>query len=122
MAVNFKGERSGAEGQDRHDTTVKIVRWRGGQHPTFEAIAAQMAQEGLRPYTSSHGPNSRFGACSYSTGKVLYCAEGSVEIVLPDLNQTTLLRPGDRLEMPRGVRYSAIVGARGASCIESQKQ
>ena len=121
MAVNFKDDKSSGEGQDRHITTVKIVRWRGGQHPTFEAIAAQMEQEGLRPYAASHGPNSRFSAFSYSAGKVLYCAEGSLEIILPVLNQTASLRSGDRLELPRAVRLTAIVGSRGARCIESQK-
>ena len=121
MAVNFRDDKSSGEGRREPISSVKVIRWRGGQHPTYQAITAKMEQEGLRPYAAAHGPNSRFGACSYSAGKVLYCAEGSIEIILPDLNQTAVLRPGDRLEMPRGVRYNAIVGSRGARCIESQK-
>ena len=81
-----------------------------------------MQQEGLRPYTWSNGPNFRHTTRSHGYNKVLYCVEGSVEVVLPDVNQSVVLRPGDRLDLPRGVRHAAIVGPGGAQCVESPKQ
>jgi mannose-6-phosphate isomerase-like protein (cupin superfamily) len=101
---------------------VKIVRWHGGQHPTYRTITQKMEQEGLRPYAWSNGPNFRYTARSHGYSKVLYCVEGSIEVVLPDANQSVVLRPGDRMELPRGVRHAAIIGPRGAQCVESPKQ
>src|SRR5260221_1483124 len=117
MAVNYRDDKSNREGHSERLSSVKITRWHGGQHPTYQTISALMEQEGLRPYAASHGPNSRYAGCSYSAGRVMYCAEGSLEVIFPDLNQTTVLRPGDRVELPRSVRYTAIVGPRGARCI-----
>jgi mannose-6-phosphate isomerase-like protein (cupin superfamily) len=100
---------------------IKIIRWRGGQHPTYQAISQKMTQEGLRPYAWSNGPNFRQAARSHGYHKVLYCVEGTLEVVLPDMKQSVLLRPGDRVELPRGVRHEAITGPRGAQCLESVK-
>src|SRR5438067_258724 len=101
---------------------IKIIRWRGGQHPTHQAITQKLQQEGLRPYTWKNGPNYRDAVRSHGYSKILYCVEGSIEIVLPDVNQTVLLRPGDRMELPRGVRHATIIGPQGAQCVESVKQ
>jgi hypothetical protein len=100
---------------------IKIIRWRGGQHPTYQAISQKMTQEGLRPYAWSKGPNFRQAARSHGYHKVLYCVEGTLEVVLPDMKQSILLRPGDRVDLPRGVRHESITGPRGAQCLESVK-
>jgi len=101
---------------------IKVIRWRGGQHPTYQTITQKMQQEGLRPYTWTNGPNCRDTVRSHGYNKVLYCVEGMLEVVLPDVNQTVVLRPGDRMELPRGVRHATIVGPRGAQCVESIMQ
>jgi hypothetical protein len=97
---------------------IKLTRWRGAQHPTLQGITRQMEQEGLRPYSWSNGPNFRIAAKSHGSTKIMYCIEGSLELVLPDLNQTIVLRPGDRVELPCGVRHAAMTGPRGARCLE----
>jgi quercetin dioxygenase-like cupin family protein len=103
-------------------SSIKVIRWRGGQHPSYQTITQKMHDEGLRPYTWSNGPNCRDTVRSHGYSKVLYCVEGSVEVVLPDVNQTVVLRPGDRMELPRGVRHATIIGPRGAQCVESIMQ
>jgi hypothetical protein len=99
---------------------VKIIRWHGGQHPTFQSITRKMEAEGLRPYAWRQGPNFRHAVRSHGYGKVLYCVEGTLEIILPDFNQRVVMRPGDRLELPRGVRYATVVGPQGAHCVEGE--
>jgi hypothetical protein len=79
-----------------------------------------MTQEGLRPYRWSNGPNFRYAPRSHGFDKVLYCVQGSIEVILPDLGQRMILRPGDRLEVPRGVRYAQVIGPDGAQCLESE--
>ncbi len=98
---------------------LKVTRWHGGQHPTFQTITLRMEQEGLRPYRWSNGPNYRYAPRSHGYDKVLYCVQGSVEVILPDEGEHLLLRSGDRLELAHGVRYAQIVGPEGVSCVES---
>jgi hypothetical protein len=101
---------------------IRVIRWRGGQHPSYNTISQKMQEEGLRPYAWSNGPNFRYTPRSHGYCKVLYCIEGSLEVILPDVNQSVVLRPGDRMELPRGVRHATIIGPRGAQCLESVKQ
>lgn len=98
--------------------SIALTRWRGAQHPTQQAVMQRMQAEGLKPYLTSYGPNARDGVRSHGYGKVLYCVEGSLEISLPDLRQTIVLKPGDRLELPRGTRHGVTVGLNGARCLE----
>lgn len=97
---------------------VRIARWRGGQHPTLDNITRRMRDEGLRPYVWTNTANFRYPARSHGYDKVLYCVQGSVEIVFPQAKQRVTLRPGDRLDLPHGVRYSTIIGPSGAQCVE----
>lgn len=97
---------------------VRITRWRGGQHPTLENITERMRDEGLRPYVWVNTPNFRYPARSHGYDKTLYCVQGAVEVTLPETRQRVMLRSGDRIDLPRGVRYSAIIGPSGAQCVE----
>ena len=98
---------------------ARVNRWRGGQHPTLEKITRQLEEDGLRPYVWVNVPNFRYPTRSHGYNKILYCVEGSLEIVFAEANQRITLRPGDRLEVPRGVRYSATVGPSGVQCAEA---
>lgn len=97
---------------------VRIVRWHGGQHPTLDNITRLMKDEGLRPYMWVNTPNFRYAVRSHGYDKTLYCVTGSLEISFPETKQRVILKAGDRIDMPRGLRYSAIIGASGAQCVE----
>jgi hypothetical protein len=77
-----------------------------------------MVEEGARPQLVIHRPATRIGAVSHGYAKIICCVEGSVEIALPDLGQRAVLREGDRLEIPRGMRYTVSVDLKGAKCLE----
>lgn len=98
---------------------VRLTRWNGSQHPTASNITREMRKEGLRPYMWDNTPNFRYGVRSHGYDKILYVVEGSLEITLPDSNQRMRLRPGDRIDIPAGVRHGAIVGSSGARCVEA---
>jgi hypothetical protein len=100
---------------------VRITRWRGGQHPTLDKITRQMGDEGLRPYVWSNAPNFRYPVRSHGYDKTLFCVQGSLEVTLPRTRQRVVLREGDRMDLPRGVHYSAIVGPAGAQCVEGSQ-
>jgi hypothetical protein len=99
---------------------VRVIRWKGGAHPTQQSINQLLHKEGIQPYMWTQGPNSRQLLSSHAYHKVLYCLEGALEVILPDLNQRVPLRPGDRLDLPRGIRYSVIISGQGARCVEGE--
>lgn len=98
---------------------VKITRWHGSEHPTFSNITRQMKKEGLRPYMWTNMANHRYGVRSHGYDKVLYVVDGSIELSFPDLGQQLIMRPGDRVDVPAGVRHGTIVGNKGACCVEA---
>lgn len=102
----------------KHDV-VQVTRWRGGQHPTLSTITRAMKQEGLRPYMWMNMPNHRYAVRSHGYHKVLYVVEGKIEVMFPDSNQCIVLRPGDRTDIPAGVRHGTIIGKTGAKCVEA---
>lgn len=99
--------------------SILLTRWQGNQHPTSSLITRMMQKEGLRPYLWNNTPNQRYGVRSNGYAKVLYVVEGSLEITLPDSNQRLNLRPGDRVEIPAGLRHGTIVSSKGATCVEA---
>lgn len=100
-------------------TQVSINRWQGSLNPTMANVLQIMKQEGLRPYTWQNSPNFRYGVRTHNYNKVLYVLDGTIEIHLPDSNQRAVLRSGDRIDIPAGVRHATIVGRAGAKCVEA---
>lgn len=98
---------------------VLVRRWQGGQHPTMSSITRIMQQEGLRPYMWTNTPNHRHAVRSHGYDKVMYVIDGTIEVILPDSNQSVRLRSGDRIDVPAGVRHGIHVGSSGAKCVEA---
>ncbi len=98
---------------------VQVTRWHGSQHPSIANIIQRMKEDGLRPYMWMNMANHRYGIRSHGYDKVLYVIDGTLEIVFPDLNERVILRAGDRVDIPAGVRHSTIVGKSGAKCAEA---
>jgi quercetin dioxygenase-like cupin family protein len=99
--------------------TVTVKRWSGGQHPSVANITKIMQTEKLRPYMWYNSAGHRYAVRSINYDKVLFVAEGSIELTLPDTNEFYILRAGDRADIPAGVRHGTIVGKNGAKCIEA---
>jgi len=100
-------------------SAVRVRHWQGGQHPTIVSINRLMQQEGLRPYMWMNMPNHRYAVRSHGYDKVLYVIEGTLDVTLPDSNQSVRLRAGDRIDIPAGVRHGSMVGFGGAKCVEA---
>lgn len=103
----------------RTHETARITRWNDSQHPNRILISNKMKAEGLRPYQWNNAPNHRFAVRSHNYHKVLYVLEGSLEVTLPDQNASYKLRPGDRIDLPAGVRHGLHVGYAGVVCLEA---
>lgn len=101
------------------DTQIHITRWHGGQHPTNSIITRLMKKEGLRPYKWNNAPNHRYAVRSHNYDKVLYVLSGNIEVTLPDSNRRVIIKKGDRIDIPAGVRHGTHVGKTGVECVEA---
>lgn len=101
---------------------VQVTRWKGGQHPTLQAITRILQNEGLRPYMWMNSPNHRHAVRSHGYDKVLYVIDGVIDVTFPDLNQQVRLRAGDRIDIPAGMRHGTITGLGGVKCVEAANQ
>jgi len=88
---------------------------------TSDDMMAKLQSEAEHCYSWSNGPGDRYGAHSHDYEKVLYCVDGSITFVLVDERRSLELKPGDRMELPRGTVHSAIVGPHGCTCIEGRR-
>jgi mannose-6-phosphate isomerase-like protein (cupin superfamily) len=84
--------------------------------PSFEE---RLAAETLAAGSWSNGPGDRYGVHEHGYDKVLVVASGSIRFGLVDRGETAELAVGDRLDLPAGTRYDAIVGPDGVVCLEA---
>jgi len=101
---------------------MQVIRWQKQETPQEHDLRQQMHSQGLTPYTWSNSPGERYTVHSHSYQKVLYCVQGSIRFILPDVegNDGLLtLTPGDCMILPPHVRHSAEVGAQGVTCLEA---
>lgn len=98
---------------------VTITPWPEESSPTQPAIRRRFDEEGLHPYPWSNGPGDFYPAHSHSYRKVIYVVNGTITFGLPDRGEALSLRPGDRLDLPAGIRHDAIVGPEGVRCLEA---
>ena len=98
---------------------TKVVQWSGEQLPTEEALQHILHSEGLSASRWSNGPGDVYGVHAHAYHKVLYVVSGSITVGLPDQGEHITIYPGDRLELPAGLRHDALVGPEGVVCLEA---
>jgi mannose-6-phosphate isomerase-like protein (cupin superfamily) len=98
-----------------------VRHWDGEELPGEGELRRLMQVEGLHPYSWSNGPGDVYVAHSHSYHKVIYVVRGSITFGLPVTGEHLSLNPGDRLELPAGVRHDAVVGPQGVVCLEAQQ-
>jgi uncharacterized protein YjlB len=101
---------------------VILTQWPQDHEPTEDELRGLMEAEGLSPHSWSNGSGDRYMVHSHDTHKVLYCVEGGIWFTLPDEGDRTIeLEPGDRLDLPAGVRHGAIASMDGVTCLEAHR-
>lgn len=98
---------------------LKITPWMEQEPPTEEYLQNQLVAQDLRVYHWSRPPEDFFAGHTHGYHKVLYVVKGSIKFDFPTRHETVTLNLGDRLDLPAGVRHSAIVGEQGVTCLEA---
>ena len=103
-------------------SSVIYTPWSHDYEPGEDELRRLMEAEGLTPESWSNGSGDRYMVHSHTTHKVLYCVEGGIWFTLPDEKDRTIeMEPGDRLDLPAGVRHGAIAGMDGVKCLEAHR-
>ncbi len=96
-----------------------MTPWSEQTPPTEEELQTLLSKQELKVYHWSNGPEEIYAGHTHGYHKVLYVVEGSIKFDFPTRHKTINLTPGDRLDIPAGIRHSAIVGPEGVACLEA---
>jgi quercetin dioxygenase-like cupin family protein len=99
---------------------LKVTPFIGDTPPTEEEIRADLEEEQqLRVYRWSNGPDEEYTSHTHGYHKIIFVLEGSIQFDLPTRQEKLNLKVGDRLDLPSGIRHSAVVGDEGVTCLEA---
>lgn len=102
--------------------SIEHTPWEAVDPPGEDEVRAMMEQEGLSPQRWMADDGYRFDVHEHGFHKVIYCVEGQIWFTFPDDPDTVVeLEPGDRLDLPPGVRHGALAGMEGVVCLEAHK-
>ncbi|MBE2222163.1 MAG: cupin domain-containing protein [Anaerolineae bacterium] len=103
------------------ENIIHVEKWPHSRQPSEQELRDLMREENLEPYTWSNQPLDVYAAHVHDYHKVIYVVEGSITFGFPVEGAPTVMRAGDRLDLPAGVRHNAAVGPEGVFCLEARK-
>lgn len=105
-----------------NEKIIHVQKWPYTDAPTEDKLREMMESENLQPYRWSNNPGDYYDAHVHDYHKVVYVVAGSITFGFPVVDDPTTLNPGDRLDLPAGVRHNAAVGPNGVVCLEARRQ
>ena len=103
------------------DNIIHIEKWPYSRQPTEQELRDLMLEENLEPYTWSNQPLDVYEAHVHDYHKVIFIVKGSITFGFPIEADPTVLKAGDRLDLPAGVLHNAAVGPEGVFCLEARR-
>ncbi len=98
---------------------VKHTPWQQSAEPDEATLRALLEKENLSISIWAWESGERFPVQKSTLARAIYCIEGGIWFTLTDEKDRMIeLEPGDRLDIPAGVRHGAIVGMDGVTCLE----
>jgi len=99
---------------------LKVTPFIGETLPTEEDIRADLEEEQqLRVYRWSNSPDDVYASHTHGYHKIIHVLKGTIRFELPTRHEAFNLKEGDRLDLPSGIRHSAVVGPEGVTCLEA---
>ncbi len=103
-----------------HQQVIQVKKWDRDEPPTEAALIQQMRDEGLQPSRWANTARTIYHANTNDHHKVIYVVSGSVILGFRIIGEPTILTAGDRLSLPAGIEYNAVVGDEGVVCLEGR--
>lgn len=101
---------------------VSHMTWQKSKPPGEAELRYVMLADGMDPKRWSHLAGEGHPAHSHEYHTAIYCVEGAMTFTILDENNRRIdMHPGDRLEIPAGVRHVAVAGADGGAYLEGRR-
>ena len=101
---------------------IQVQKWNRPQLPTEEVVEQLLLEEGLSPERWVGEPGQIFQASQRDYSTVIFVVSGFITFGFPIVGDPTILRSGDRLDLPAGILHNAVVGQDGVICLEAHKE
>ena len=98
---------------------LNFTPWTGETPATEEELRELLEEQQLKVYHWKSGPEEVFGPHTHSYHKVLYVLKGNINFEFSTRHERFKLKPGDRLDIPGGLRHNAVAGVDGVTCLEA---
>jgi len=103
-------------------TQITHTLWQNLTPPGEAELRYTMRSTGMDPKRWTHLAGEGHSAHSHEYHSVIYCVEGSLRFVLTDEEDRQIeLKPGDRLDIPAGIRHLAVAGKDGGAYLEGRR-
>lgn len=97
--------------------TVRKYRWSKHYESAEEELQQFLNQRRIKAERWDAEAGEAFAPHSHDYHKKLFCAEGSITMVINQ--QSVSLQPGDALDLPANTIHSATAGLAGVVCYEA---
>ncbi len=98
---------------------LKLTPWHDQDPPEEKELEELLEKQELKIYQWSNNPDDVYPSHTHGYHKVLYVVRGSIKFDFPTRHKAFTLNVGDRLDLPFGIRHSAVVGPQGVTCLEA---
>lgn len=98
---------------------LKVTPWTEDTPPTEEELQTFLEGQELTVHRWSAPAEGTLEGHTHGYHKILFVISGSVKFEFPTRHKTINLNPGDRLDLPAGIRHTAQAGVDGVKCLEA---
>jgi quercetin dioxygenase-like cupin family protein len=99
---------------------IQTDKWDGDTLPTEAELSERLRKAGMNPIRWENVAGTISHARVNGYHKVIYVVSGSIVFGFRIIGEPTVLRAGDRISLPAGIEYNAVVGEKGVVCLEGR--
>jgi len=98
---------------------LQVIPWEQTEPPSEQELRGRLSAEGFESFRWRDEPGADYQPHAHDHDEALWVVEG--EITFGVAGQDYRLRPGDRLNLPKGTVHTARAGVRGATYLIGER-
>ena len=99
---------------------IQTEKWDSDTLPTETELSQRLRDAGMEPTLWENVAGTIYHARVNGYHMVIHVLSGSIVFGFRIIGEPTVLNAGDRLSLPAGVEYNAVVGDKGVVYLEGQ--
>jgi quercetin dioxygenase-like cupin family protein len=104
----------------KNQQVIQTDKWDKDTLPTEAELSQRLRNAGIAPTRWENVAGTVYHARINDYHKVIYVVSGSIVYGFRIIGEPTVLTAGDRLSLPAGIEYNAVVGDAGVVCLEGR--